>query len=84
MIPNIDTVLNKYGWKAEYIPGGAREIKIFNRKGNHAFTIKHWKLTYVFTDTGGNKILSGRGQLNKSLEKVLTQYYYCQPLTETI
>lgn len=78
MLNLIQTTASKYGWSAIEENGA---IKLFNREGNHTCTVTEKKGRYLFSDTAGNKILSGSGLIEQATERVLTKYYYCNEIT---
>lgn len=80
MEPNLRAVnnaANKYGW---FAIGTDENQTLCNKKGDAVATIHNRKGKYIVNDTGGNKLLSGSGQLEKSIDKLLTSYWYCKPV----
>lgn len=80
----LESVTSVYGWKSTKNEDGT--FTLSNRKDVPAVTVEfktkgRAKGSYVFLDQSGNKLMSGRGQLEKSVAKLLTQYYYASPLT---
>jgi hypothetical protein len=77
-VENINAIANKYGWTAQEIAGN---VHLFNRKGVDVATIKEKGAKYtIYHSSTDLKIMSGRGQLGKSVEYLLSQYFFCQPL----
>lgn len=70
-----NTAAALFGWSAKEGPKG---IELRNRKGKHVVNIVVKGAKYVMYDTGDFKLMSGRGQLGKSIEKLIAQYYYGQ------
>lgn len=70
---------SNYGWKAEKNSDGNYEL--FNRKGNKVVTIKQKGNKYSLFDNGNNKLMSGRGEIGNSIKRLLTQYYFAQPIS---
>lgn len=69
------SVAEQYGWKAEKTDKG---YNLFNRKGVLAATVTQKGNKYTIANSGGEKILSGSGQLGKAVDSVIKQYFYGQ------
>lgn len=67
--------ISKFGWTSTETPDG---IDLHNAKGKKVATITETKRGYVIKDTGGTKLLSGKGQIGKSAEKVAKEYFYAK------
>ena len=77
---DVSEVVKKYGWGIEPI-AGTKNLQLISRKGNPAVVIEMHGAKYKILDgPGGNKLMSGRGMLAKSIETLLTKYYYAQPV----
>lgn len=75
MYETINTTVAKYGWTV--IEQDEHTFKLFNRNDLkvaivHLKPYKH----YIIVDTHGTTLLTGKGKLELSIEKVLTQYFY--------
>lgn len=71
------SLLSKYGWTASDSNG---VIELTNRKGTKAALIKIKEGgRHIITDVSGNKLRAGKCQIEVSVEKVLTEYFYCRP-----
>ena len=80
IIPDdVSEVVKKYGWGVEPI-AGTKNLQLISRKGNPMVAIEIHGAKYKLLDTIGNKLMSGRGMLAKSIETLLTKYYYAQPI----
>ncbi len=67
-------IVKKYGWSAKKNSDG--DYELFNRLDKKVVILKIKDSKYIFYDTGNNKIMSGKGQLSISTEKLLRDYYY--------
>ena len=65
----------KFGWKAIKTNTG---FELFNRLNKKVTTIELKKDKYTFFDSIGNKLMSGKGQIGTSIEKLLKNYYYAK------
>ena len=70
----LNDITAKYGWT---VNGN----NVYNRKGTHVVVIECKGDRYTFKDTSGNKLMTGKGQITVSLERLLTSYYFCTPIT---
>jgi hypothetical protein len=77
-ISTLDQVLQKYGWSKTLAHG---EHVLINSKGHQVCTVVENGRKYKVVDLSGAKLIDGRGQLAKSIEKLLTQYYFALPAT---
>ena len=66
-------LLSKYGWSM-------KENIIYNKNNKPVikFLVNGGK--YIFLDMAGNKLMQGKFQFNITLERLLTEYYYCKPI----
>jgi hypothetical protein len=71
----LDSV-KKYGWSAEKEGGN---VVLSNKKGK-VVSISQSGDKYTLNDMVGNKLMSGKGNLPQSIEKLLTSYYYAKPI----
>ena len=77
MYETINTTVSKYGWTV--IEQDEHTFKLFNRN-NLKVAVIHLKPyhNYLIEDAHGTKLLTGRGKLELSIEKVLTEYFYAK------
>ena len=54
------------------------DYALSNRNNKHIVTVKMKGDSYSFLDNAGIKIMSGKGQLSVSLEKLLKEHYYAK------
>ena len=75
MYETINTTVAKYGWTVT--EQDEHTFMLFNRNSRKV-TIVHLKPrnSYMIEDTYGNKLLTGKGKLEQSIEKLLTTYFY--------
>jgi hypothetical protein len=70
----LDKNLSKYGWSSKTTEKG---IELINRDGKTAAIIKgDINGKYKIVDGADNVLLSGKGQIGKSAEKVAVEYFY--------
>jgi hypothetical protein len=70
----INNAINKFGWSAVEKENG--NYILSNRKSKPVVTVKMKGNSYTVIDSVGTKLMSGRGQLALSLEKLLRGYFY--------
>lgn len=70
-------ITSKYGWTVNQLDDGT--IQLSNRLGKPVAIVKQNGSKYQILHTDGSKILSGNGQLEKSTEKVMRDYFYAKP-----
>lgn len=68
----MESILSKYGWTIN-------NNIVSNSLGKETFSIVFKGAKYTFLDKANNKLMSGKGCIEKSIEKLLTQFYFCQP-----
>jgi hypothetical protein len=77
----INDMLSQYGWKSKKTENG---LELINRLGKvTSYVVDKGSGKYAITDTIGNKLLTGRGQLEKSIERVVKDYFFGQKLQES-
>lgn len=74
--PEVKTVADKYGWDAKVNDKGNTEL--FNKNGKMVATIQTKGDKYTILDSGGEKLMTGRGQIGKSVEKLLNEHFYAK------
>lgn len=82
---DVSTSASKYGWTTK--PNANGEIELTNRLGKLVVTLKQKPDgSYVYIDSYGNKVMSGRGQAGISTEKLIRDFYYgkLEPVTQPI
>lgn len=73
----IVNLLAKYGWTGKEVNSVTHA---FNRRCKFVFYIEQKGKKYTLYDTSGQKLLTGNKSLPQAVEKLLTQYYYAQPI----
>ena len=76
----VSAVVAKYGWRAEKLPTG--NYKLYNRNDKMVVNVLITGDKYKLTGAGDHRLMTGRGQLIKSLETLLTQFFYAMPNEE--
>ena len=77
---SINDMLSQYGWTSEETEKG---LALINRNGKiTSYVVDKGPGKYVITDTIGNKLMIGRGQLEKSIERVVRDYFFGQKMNE--
>lgn len=81
-VPTIDAQLletvSQYGWTVAINDQG--EMELFNRNGKKVGNIYQKQSKYKITDESGTKLLDGNANLAKSVERVMTDYWYATKL----
>lgn len=77
MKPVIENVLSTYGWSCIQLNN---DYHIFNRKKIRAAIVKFTGDNYKIVDNSERKLMTGKGQIEKSLTTLLTTYFYCSPI----
>lgn len=70
------TIPPQYGWRVEKI--NDREYDLYNRLNKKVAVVKIKGDKYTIFDAYENKLLAGRGQMGKSLEKLLDNFFYAK------
>lgn len=84
-ITRATTAAAKYGWTTQEVKTDKYEfIALFNRKKRLVATIGVRDDSYKILNTNGDKLLTGRGQLENAVEKVLDGYFYAQKLSTDV
>jgi len=76
----LSETVSAYGWNAKKEDG---QIHLYNRKGNKVVLVLINGTKYAFLDTSGNRLMSGSGQLQKSVSGLLEDYYFAKKETPT-
>ena len=69
----VSEIASKYGWSAKEVAG---QLELFNRQGRLMCRLQFKGARYKFHGSGGNLLMTGNGQIEKSLVKLLTEYFY--------
>ena len=79
----LNDAVSKYGWSAVKNPEG---FWLQNKDGKPVVKVvmNTKKGTYKFLDMSGTKLMDGRGQLEKSAEKLLKDMYYAKEVKPNI
>jgi len=83
-VSDLDKKMAEYGWKTRTVEDEkGKSIFLINRNGKEVATIQvDKKGKYMIFDNAESTIMTGRGQLEKSAEKVASQYFFAQKLTD--
>ncbi len=73
---SIESVTDKYGWKAEKKENGDYELS--NKNGKKVATVKQKGDKYTITNSEGIKILSGNKDVVGGVEKAMKEYWYAK------
>jgi hypothetical protein len=74
---SLNNTVSKYGWSAVKNPEG---YWLQNKDGKPVVKVVLKKGAYKFLDMSGTKLMDGRGEIEKSAEKLLKNYYYAEEI----
>lgn len=70
---SLESACAKFGWTAKETKDG---FELFNRNEKAVVDIKIKGDKYIFSDKAGNKLMSGKGKIGESAEKLIEKYYF--------
>lgn len=80
----LEQMVAKYGWSIQNLSqieeGRNVNFDLYNRKGKLVVNVIGLGAGYKMYDQAGNKLMSGSGQIVVSTEKLMKEYYFCQPI----
>ncbi len=68
--------VTKYGWDVEKVSD--TDFDIYNRNQKKIIAVQAKGDKYAFFNSAGEKLVTGRGQIQLSMENLATKYFYAQ------